>query len=76
MCVGLPKAAEHLLLAALFFVSFLDKQKKENRVTKGGQIANSKSTPFKKSLRSKYFPRQRGQCTKNKRVHKDGTRSM
>ena len=30
MCVGLPKAAEHLLLAALYFVSFFwaNKRKK------------------------------------------------
>jgi hypothetical protein len=34
MCVGLPKVAEHLLLAALFFVSFFwaNKRKKSKRI--------------------------------------------
>jgi hypothetical protein len=31
MCVGLPKTAEHLFLAALFFVSFFWASKRKKR---------------------------------------------
>jgi len=52
MCVGLPKAAEHLLLAALFFVSFFwaNKRKKIELRKGGGSNRKLKVHPHSKNL--------------------------
>ena len=52
MCVGRPKAAEHLLLAALFFVSFFwaNKRKKIELRKGGGSNRKLKVHPHSKNL--------------------------
>ena len=50
MCVGLPKAAEHLLLAALFFVSFFWANKRKKIELRKGGKSQTQSPPHSKNL--------------------------
>jgi len=58
MCVGLPKAAEHLLLAALFFVSFFwaNKRKKIELRKGGGSNRKLKVHPIQKIFTIEILP--------------------
>jgi len=65
MCVGPPKAAEHLLLAALFFVSFFwaNKRKKIELRKGGGSNRKLKVHPHSKNLYDRNTsPASGGQC--------------